>query len=518
MYMKNNRIQLFQPQALGQTINAFLLAAICGALLFTIITQPIDEDTWWHLRAGEVTYLQGRPLTIDVFSYTRFGEPWPAHGWLTELWLYVVYQAAGFTGITIWMVLLSIAICTLAYYQMEGPPVYRAILLLIICVLLLPVLTQPQMISLVFFLLTYWIIRNYLNKKRDLIVWLIPSFILWANFQEGFLAGFILILLVIVGDKTGKTVNQADTQYVNSKRIVRLLVVVMLCAIAVMIHPLGINVWNAVYNSMSMSGEGATFVEWASLNFNNPVQQLYMLFLLINLIIITFTAQKMPVFELLLFSAFTVMGYIWIRNLAFVVVYGMVISSGYLWKTIDERVKNRNSSLTRKIGARIGGINKRMPQKSPVGIQILFMILIAIVFAGAELKMYLITDQTTMAKWENRSFPIGAKNWIQENKPEGKMMNSYDWGGYFDWYLREYPVFLDNRADLFGNEIIHQWLDVMNAKDGWQAILDRWNVNLIVIEPGWKIADLLPYYGWTEYYQDEQAVIYGRSVNTGGQE
>jgi hypothetical protein len=98
------------------------------------------------------------------------------------------------------------------------------------------------------------------------------------------------------------------------------------------------------------------------------------------------------------------------------------------------------------------------------------------------------------------------------------VMNSYNWGGYFDWYLREYPVFLDNRVDLFGTEIIQQWLDVMNAKEDWQAILDRWNINLLVIEPGWRIADLLPYYGWTEYYQDGQSVIYGRSTSSGGQE
>ena len=54
------------------------------------------------------------------------------------------------------------------------------------------------------------------------------------------------------------------------------------------------------------------------------------------------------------------------------------------------------------------------------------------------------------------------------------MLNSYNWGGYFDWKLRDYPVFLDSRADLFGDEIIGQWLDVMNAREGWQGILDRW--------------------------------------------
>jgi hypothetical protein len=58
----------------------------------------------------------------------------------------------------------------------------------------------------------------------------------------------------------------------------------------------------------------------------------------------------------------------------------------------------------------------------------------------------------------------------------------------------------------------------MGSNKDWQAILERWNVNFIVIEPRWRIADLLPIYGWEELYRDEQLVILGRSINNRGQE
>ena len=41
----------------------------------------------------------------------------------------------------------------------------------------------------------------------------------------------------------------------------------------------------------------------------------------------------------------------------------------------------------------------------------------------------------------------------------------------------------------------------MDSNKDWQAILDRWNINFIVIEPEWRIADLLPFYGWEELLQ-----------------
>ncbi len=132
---------------------------------------------------------------------------------------------------------------------------------------------------------------------------------------------------------------------------------------------------------------------------------------------------------------------------------------------------------------------------------------------GFIIKLYLITMPDQIKRSEIRLFPYAAMTWIGENLPEGRMMNSYNWGGYFEWKLRDYPVFLDSRADLFGDEIIGQWLDVMNAREDWLEILDHWRINFVVIEPGWHVVDMLPYHGWEELYRDEQSVIFGRSGN-----
>ena len=78
------------------------------------------------------------------------------------------------------------------------------------------------------------------------------------------------------------------------------------------------------------------------------------------------------------------------------------------------------------------------------------------------------------------------------------------------WALPEYPVFLDGRTDLYSDEIIDQWLTVTRAEPGWQAVLDRWHVHLILLEPEMPVIGQLEDNGWTVIYKDELSILYAR--------
>jgi hypothetical protein len=108
------------------------------------------------------------------------------------------------------------------------------------------------------------------------------------------------------------------------------------------------------------------------------------------------------------------------------------------------------------------------------------------------------------------NYPVAAVKWIDEHHPTGPMLNEYNWGGYLTWFLRDYPVFIDGRTDLYGDEIIGQWITVVQAGEGWQDILDRWKIRLILVEPGRPLANVLTDHGWKELYRDSQAVFFDR--------
>ena len=107
-----------------------------------------------------------------------------------------------------------------------------------------------------------------------------------------------------------------------------------------------------------------------------------------------------------------------------------------------------------------------------------------------------------------KTMPVDAVAYLQEHELSGRLFNSYNWGGYLLWHLPKYPVFIDGRTDLYNDEVIDQWLQVVRGEPGWQDVLDRWDVRLVLIEPSTPLAGQLSAAGWQPVYVDEVAVVY----------
>jgi hypothetical protein len=500
-----------KPASFKNDLQIFLIVlGFCVAFMIVIV-QPLDGDTWWHLRTGEVTFAQKSPLASDIFSYTRFGESYISHSWLTDLWLYLIYKSMGFFGLSAWIGILAISALVLTYKQMEGPRLYRMILILIIALLLLPFLkSRPQMVTLTLLIEEAWILQASYKGKPSVSLWLIPLFILWSNLHGGFIIGLFYYGLFIAGDLLDDVFGRSKAGKPDRRKRQRLLIILLICLVAVMIHPLGYNVWGTLPNTMNSSTGSDMIVEWSSPDFHDPTQQIYLWWVMVILSLVCLSERKLAFVDILSLVSFTIIGFIWRRNLSFLIVFGAIIVSKLLWKTMNTYWDHLSGRVVRSIKGTIGSIRETMEFPAPRITKWVFLSVVAVVFAGSMIKLYLITTPHQIERSETRLFPYAALIWIEQNHPEGRMMNSYNWGGYFEWKLRDYPVFLDSRADLFGDELIEQWLDVMNAREDWPGILDRWRINLIVIEPGWHVVDLLPYHGWEELYRDDQAVIFGR--------
>ena len=108
------------------------------------------------------------------------------------------------------------------------------------------------------------------------------------------------------------------------------------------------------------------------------------------------------------------------------------------------------------------------------------------------------------------SLPVDAIEYIKTERPERRMFNSYNFGGYLIWALPEYQVFIDGRADLYGDEVIFEWLNIVQGGDGWRESLDKWDVGFVLVEPGIPLLEKLKDNNWELVYADEAAVIYQR--------
>jgi hypothetical protein len=85
----------------------------------------------------------------------------------------------------------------------------------------------------------------------------------------------------------------------------------------------------------------------------------------------------------------------------------------------------------------------------------------------------------------------------------------YDWGGYAIWRLYpEYRVFVDGRADLYGNDLLSQFKTAVQLRTGWRDVLDQWQVEAVLVPPSCALAQaLLLDPNWHTVFGDSKATI-----------
>jgi hypothetical protein len=72
-------------------------------------------------------------------------------------------------------------------------------------------------------------------------------------------------------------------------------------------------------------------------------------------------------------------------------------------------------------------------------------------------------------------------------------------------------VFIDGRADVYGDAFIEEYLQVYQLRESWQEPLDRYHVGVAIVDEGSPLSTMLSDRSeWLRAYADEQAVIFTR--------
>jgi hypothetical protein len=125
-------------------------------------------------------------------------------------------------------------------------------------------------------------------------------------------------------------------------------------------------------------------------------------------------------------------------------------------------------------------------------------------------KLYAVTHPALVSGYLAQSFPVDGVNWLRGNRVPRRILNEYNWGGYLQWALRGYPIFVDGRTDLFNDEIVGEWIALVQGEPGWQTVLDRYAVDLVMLQPDRPLLARLREGGWKEIYAGAQVVIFER--------
>jgi hypothetical protein len=110
-----------------------------------------------------------------------------------------------------------------------------------------------------------------------------------------------------------------------------------------------------------------------------------------------------------------------------------------------------------------GAGNKKAPEKSDLFrswiIPLAATFVILVIFA-----LRIPSGTNDALRKSGASLPVAACDYIQKAYLPQPLFNSYAWGGFLTWYLPDYPVAIDGRLGLYGEQLTAQHFAVVEGK------------------------------------------------------
>ncbi|GAP10713.1 hypothetical protein BECAL_01888 [Bellilinea caldifistulae] len=486
-----------------------LLFCITLLLVFIMAVRvPLDSDMWWHLRAGQWTIQNGSPLLKDVFSYTRAGENWINHSWLGEVVLYWFFENAGFWGLGLCVAITAVASMGILYKIMEGGALFKAwfvILAAIICSFVWS--PRPQIFSLLMFVILLGLIRTY-RKHGGFqgTIWFFTLFVLWSNLHGGYGLGIFLLLFLLAGEILDSLLIPSN----EGKRFGRLkkyFIWILVALSGVLINPNGLNTLIVPFKTVGVQTLQSLIDEWASPDFHQLAMQPFLVLLFIVIFSFAYSKKTVSGFEIVGFLGFTYLALVAKRNFAPFAIFATLTVGNHLPEIFVDITKNLKNFFNQH-GNRMSRNQVVFPFNFRRVINMTIIGLLGMVAIG---KWFYVTHPVVVSAYEARFYPQKAVAYLKEKGiPDGRLWNSYGWGGYLIWNMPETPVFVDGRTDLFGDEILKDWLNILNTGEGWEEAVEKWKIGWFLIEPQQPVVEKLIKKGWRVLYEDEVSIVVAR--------
>jgi hypothetical protein len=488
------------------TTQKLLVAVLFVAIFAMAVRQPADTDTWWHLKSGQLMWQTGQILRSDPFSHTVAGQPWIDHGWLVQIFLWPIYRATGLSGLAVLLAAVVTATFALVYRQCAGRPFVAAFVVVLAAIVSSVIWSiRPQIFTLLLASVVAYVLDRYKRSGNSRWLWSLPPLVaLWANCHAGFVVAFILMGCYLVGGGLDRLTGPSESQ----SRIGPIAVAALASVPAVLLNPNTIKMIPYAFQTVNIGPLQDFIQEWAAPDFHTLQFQPFIWMLLLTLAAMGLSRKRVDWTDLALVGVFAYMGLLAARNVALFALVAAPVLSRHVVTALDELALAPRLSW-------LGALSHTLPPPQPSRVQsVLNVVLLAIVVvAGGSKAGVDLIHLEDPAVW-GRGLPVKAVEYLENNDLPGKMLNTYNWGGYLIWSLYpKQPVFIDGRTDLYAlnSQVLDDYVIVHWVRPSWQKVLDEYEIGYVVTEKGGLLSVMLANtIGWRIVYSDSIAAIYVR--------
>ncbi len=487
-----------------------------------------DQDLWLHLASGKYILEHFSIPLVDIFSNSIHGQPWINHEWLFQVILAVIDGISGVSGLInlqVFLVVTTMGIMLLLVYDQNKLPWINFLLLSFLFVYKLRFTIRPDLFSILFVVLYFFIISRYLHEKK-VIFFLFFLQVLWSNIHGFFILGPLIVFVMFLSDWIKRVLplpfewnrkGRFDGQEYNHLAWT-LGAVILAC----LVNPHFIK--GAVYPLtvlLSSSGDSLVFFEyiqelrkplqWKSL-FNINQYFFFKMLIVISFLSFCFNLKKIELSSLFLWIIFLFLSLSAVRNLPyFAVIAFFVIISNSANFSLEKFFSNELSSSTMK---NIWGV---------IG-SLLLICLMLKTTKHLSIKGYFDYDKN---EWKSeyggiskRNYPHKAVDFLRDNKVTGNFYNDFNSGAYL--IGRVFPnikVFIDGRTEVYGAQYFKNYKKILAGdKVLFDRAVEQYNLTGVLLGSIYfpasqkTVRNLYTDKDWVLVYFDYDAVIFLKNI------
>jgi len=481
------RIRLLQLCALTG-----LLAGV-GVIAFRLKLCVLDPDIWWHLKVGDWIVEHLAVPHTGILSRTAASRPWVAYSWGYEVLLSRAYAWFGLVGIGVFGTLLTIAVAYAVYWmlrRLSGRFWLACIGAGIVCsAFLFNGMPRPFFFSTVLYSVTLILLLEANRSGRvQTLYWLPPIFALWANLHIQFIYGlFVVGLFVAVGlteqlmSRLGLAPSSLQTR---SLPAASLATVFAACVVATLIGPNFYHPYISVFEYSKAKFSYLVIVELQPLSFRGYSHFAELLITAAGFYAVGWR-KKLDAFKLALLAVASVAAFRTMRDAWFVCVSAAACIADF---PAPEADSDRPESWLEKLGVAAA-----------------LAVLLLVASNGTDF------NQRTLDRAISSTYPVNAINFLRRNPVPGPLYNNLNWGGFLMWYMPGYPVVVDGRNDLYGDELDKLFYDSQSAESSYTTDPYLNEAGVVLLDSELPLAKILTVdLRFRLIYRDQIATVFAR--------
>jgi hypothetical protein len=490
-----------------------IFVVLLGSLCLTGLADKMlgDAGIGWHIRTGQQILSTHHIPRVDPYSSIVSGKPWIAWEWLYDVIVGALDSAVGLNGVVWLNAVLIAATFALTFQSMirRGTKLFAAVVLILLAISasMIHVLARPHVLTWLFVVIWFRILDDSEQEStagkitaRSRWLWLLPVFmVIWVNLHGGFLLGLLLCALFWCSalwywQTTARTFDDTLLRLACSKRVRDLSAVTLLCAAATFVNPYGWALHRHILSYLRNPFLMDHIEEFQSPNFHQLAPRCFLVLLLVTFAALPIRKRAFKASEVLLLLFAIYAGLFASRNLPVASIL-LVLVVGPLLPPIP---------VFSKFSKRMTSVDSTLRGHTWVIVAVVFVLLVD--FNGGRFAGKVLAK----AHFDPSRMPVAAVDHLETMGISDPVLTPDWWGGYVIYRL--YPrskIVLDDRHDLYGEQILSSYLKMYRAQPGWDDFLRDHNIRCVLMPRSAAISAMLSQTpGWKSVYSDDVAIMF----------